>query len=74
MDSQQRRRFEQAVDRKRAEAQERSRATAGDANEHEGRPGGQEDEIAARERPQGTVDPRTKSSRHGKVTADKWNQ
>jgi hypothetical protein len=74
MDSQQRRRFAQAVERKQAEAEERSRSGGDDVGEETRRPGGQEDEIADASRPPGTVDPRAKSSRHGQVTADKWNQ
>jgi hypothetical protein len=31
-------------------------------------------EMADQGRPQDTLDPRTKSSGHGKKTADKWNQ
>jgi hypothetical protein len=34
----------------------------------------EEEKLADHERPQGDVDPRTKSSGHGQVTADKWNQ
>jgi hypothetical protein len=33
-----------------------------------------EAKLIAHERPQGVVDPRAKNSRHGQVTADKWNQ
>jgi hypothetical protein len=51
-------RFEEAVKQKAEEA----RAKA------------EEDKLDARERPQGDVDPREKSSGHGQVTADKWNQ
>jgi len=35
---------------------------------------GAERELIAHERPQDVPDPRTKSSGHGKKTADKWNQ
>jgi hypothetical protein len=51
-------RFEQAVEEKKQEAQ----ADAEDAK------------LRAHEREQGDIDPRTKSSQHGQVTADKWNQ
>jgi hypothetical protein len=33
-----------------------------------------EDELRRPSRPQDAADPRTKSSGHGKKTADKWNQ
>jgi hypothetical protein len=33
-----------------------------------------EREMSEAERPQETLDPRTKASGHGKKTADKWNQ
>jgi len=33
-----------------------------------------QNEIVAADRPQETPDPRAKSSRHKKVTADHWNQ
>ena len=34
----------------------------------------EQDQIAGHDRPQDVPDPRTKSSGHGKKTADKWNQ
>jgi len=77
MDQQERQHFEQALARKRAEAQARER-TGGAASP--GAPGGGairpdvERELIAHERPQDVADPRTKNSRHGQVTADKWNQ
>jgi hypothetical protein len=68
-------RFRAAVDRKSAEAQEASHATA----EHP--PGGSPvtagDEQAPRTeagRPQDVRSVRDKNSGHGKKTADKWNQ
>jgi hypothetical protein len=33
-----------------------------------------EQSVTDANRPQGVVDPRTKSSGHGQKTADKWNQ
>ena len=54
-------RFRKAVDEKAAAAEEASKATS--AQDH-----------AARTDASGDVDPRTKSSRHGQVTADRWNQ
>jgi len=35
---------------------------------------GDQDELRSRSQPQDTSSPRTKSTRHRKVTADKWNQ
>lgn len=54
-----------AVERKNAEARERSEATR---FQHE------EDSLTAPDRPQDEMDPRAKNSGHGKKTADKWNQ
>jgi hypothetical protein len=34
----------------------------------------EQDKLAGNDRPQDVPDPRTKSSGHGKKTADKWNQ
>jgi hypothetical protein len=54
----QQQRFEQSVQEKKQEAQ----ADAEDAK------------LRAHEREQGDIDPRTKNSGHGQMTADKWNQ
>jgi hypothetical protein len=51
-------RMREAVDRKDEEARGRS----------------EEQSIEAADRPPDVDDPRTKSSGHGKKTADKWNQ
>ena len=51
-------RMREAVDRKDEEARARS----------------EERSIDAADRPPDVDDPRTKSSGHGKKTADKWNQ
>jgi hypothetical protein len=51
-------RMREAVDRKDEEARARS----------------EEQSIEAADRPPDVDDPRTKSSGHGKKTADKWNQ
>jgi hypothetical protein len=51
-------RMREAVDRKDEEARVRS----------------EEQSIEAADRPPDVDDPRTKSSGHGKKTADKWNQ
>jgi hypothetical protein len=62
---QQQDRFKQAVDEKAADARERAEAASAEA--HSEKPD-------KHDRPQGDIDPRTKSSGHGQVTADKWNQ
>jgi ribosomal protein L1 len=62
MDEQQQQKMREAVDRKAKEAEEASRVQANVRQTTD----------PARE--QGDIDPRTKNSRHGQVTADKWNQ
>jgi hypothetical protein len=42
--------------------------------QEEARAKAEERQVRAHHRPQDEPDPRTKSSRHKKVTADKWNQ
>jgi len=75
MERAQRERFERAVERKREEAERRSeRSPRGAPSAGPAGHGGQEDELAAHERPQDVPDPRTKGSGHGQKTADKWNQ
>jgi hypothetical protein len=61
-DDKQLERFRQAVDDKNEEARKRQDDSAPPP----------EDEAPAA--PQDTPDERAKSSRHGRVTADKWNQ
>ena len=76
MDPEQQSRFRQAVDRKSEDAEARSRAgrdTGGPPPEEEGPPGSQSS-LSEKGRPQDAMSPRDKNSRHGKVTADKWNQ
>jgi hypothetical protein len=51
-------RMQEAVQQKKEETQARA----------------EEEKLEEHERPQGDIDPRTKSSGHGQVTADKWNQ
>lgn len=75
MDQQERQHFEQALARKRAEAL--SRARTGGAASPGAATGARPDaerELHAHEQTQDVPDPRTKNSRHGQVTADKWNQ
>jgi hypothetical protein len=64
MDPQQQKAFEEAVERKKAEAQEASEA-----------PVSQTPGTGKVDGPQDTGDgPRDSSTRHDQVTADKWNQ
>jgi hypothetical protein len=62
---QQQERFRQAVDEKAAQAREEADAASTEAHA---------EQPDKHDRPQGDIDPRTKNSRHGQVTADKWNQ
>jgi hypothetical protein len=62
MDQEQQERFKRAVERKEREASEREDTTSKRG----------EDEPAAQQHDE--IGPRDKSSRHGQVTADKWNQ
>jgi hypothetical protein len=74
MESDQQQRFAEAVERKKADAEARSKqpspGTPGDSAVHE--------EIQASEietgRPQDTYSVRDKNAGKGKKTADKWNQ
>ena len=59
-DEKQRERFGKALEQKQ-------RADEASARAHE-------EQLAEADRPQDTQSARAKSSRHGKVTADKWNQ
>jgi hypothetical protein len=63
MERDQQERFKRAVERKEREAKQRAE-TPDDR--------GGEDEPAGEQHEQ--IGPRDKSSRHGQVTADKWNQ
>jgi len=63
MDPEQQERFKRAVERKEHEADQRAQAPGAQAAEDE-LPPKQHEEIG----------PRDKNSRHGQVTADKWNQ
>jgi hypothetical protein len=74
MEREQHARFERAVERKKDEAEQRSRRPGGERTGEDPSARGQEDQLAAHERPQDVVDPRTKGSGHGQKTADKWNQ
>ncbi len=76
MDPQQDARFREALRRKSEDTQ-----GAGPARGTTPPPGTDHSELAdherqliADDRPQGTPDPRATNTRHGQVTADKWNQ
>ena len=73
MDEQQRQRFEQAVERKARESKQASEATRDDTPVAGGIEGDQES-LTSPSQPQDTFSAREKSTRHRKVTADKWNQ
>jgi hypothetical protein len=62
---QQQARFKEAVDEKAAQAREEAEAASAQAHS---------EQPDKHDRPQGDVDPREKSSGHGQMTADKWNQ
>ena len=61
------------MSRDRERQQERMREAV-QRKEEAARAQAEEDSLDSRERPQGAVDPREKSSGHRKKTADKWNQ
>jgi hypothetical protein len=63
MDEKQRERLKAATERKAQESERRSHA-----------PDPQDSEVQGSAGAQDRVPPREKSSRHGQVTADKWNQ
>jgi hypothetical protein len=73
MDAEQDRRFREAVERKREQADAASRATQ-PGNAEGGDLAGDQENLREPGRPQDTFSPREKNSRHKKVTADKWNQ
>jgi hypothetical protein len=58
-------RIKQALERKEEEAREKAEERKAEAEEQK---------LRSDERPQDAVDPRAKSTRHRKVTADKANQ
>jgi hypothetical protein len=75
MDKEQQDRMKDAVDRKARAAEAASRETG------EGAPGtesggvqGDQESLRSPSQPQDTLSVRDKNTRHGKVTADKWNQ
>jgi hypothetical protein len=71
-DDKQLERFKQAVEEKNEDAQRKAQASP--PNPSEPALPEEEPELHDPGRPQDTRDERAKSSRHGQVTADKWNQ
>ena len=54
--------------------EQRRHPTKTDDPGHEASSREKQNEVVAEDRPQDVSDPRTKSTRHKKVTADHWNQ
>jgi hypothetical protein len=74
MDEQQRKAFKRAVERKSEEAEAASRASQEHPPGDAGGPGGTQPNLVSPAESQDSYDERAKGSRHGKVTADNWNQ
>jgi hypothetical protein len=77
MDPKQKQAFEEAVERKKDEAEERSRAQPHVGGPNEDSSGITEDpqsSLVAHGREQDTLSARDKNAGKGKKTADKWNQ
>jgi hypothetical protein len=75
MDEEQQDRFKEAVERKAqaSDAASRKRGEGSPGDESAEIQGGQES-LRSPDQLQGTFSVRDKNTRHGKVTADKWNQ
>lgn len=73
MDAEQDRRFRQAVEGKRQQADAASRATQA-GNAEGGDLAGDQDSLREPGRPQDAFSPRVMNTHHEKVSADKWNQ
>jgi hypothetical protein len=73
MDDKQLERFGDAVEKKKEEADEASRAP-GDQSGADPSVSGDQQSLTEHGRPQDVRDPRKKNAGHGKTTADKWNQ
>jgi hypothetical protein len=69
MDENQREQFREAVERKNQEATEREHGDAAAASAS-----GHESQLVSDDESQDTYSVRSKSTGHGKKTADKWNQ
>jgi hypothetical protein len=72
-DDKQLERFRQAVEEKNEQAKQKAEAAPPPSAEQDVVPG-EQPELHEPGRPQDTRDARAKSSRHGQVTADNWNQ
>lgn len=74
MDREQDRRFRKAVERKMQESEAASKATRRTPGGDDAAIQGDQEGLLSPAQTQDTVSPRDKSTRHKKVTADKWNQ
>jgi hypothetical protein len=75
MDEQQQDRFKAAVERKARAAEAASKETGdGAPGSESGDIQGEQESLHSPSQPQDTRSARDKSTRHRKVTADKWNQ
>ncbi len=74
MDEQQRQAFENAVEKKKAEAKAASEQTQQDHPHADQVTGSIQEPLISTRTTQDAFDPRDKNSQKGKKTADKWNQ
>jgi hypothetical protein len=75
MEEEQQERFKEAVERKARAAEAASRETGeGAPGDESGGIEGDQEGLRSPAQPQDTFSVRDKNTRHGKVTADKWNQ
>jgi hypothetical protein len=75
MDNEQQARLKDAVERKARAAEAASKETGeGAPGQESGGVRGDQDSLRSSSQPQDTLSARAKNTRHGKVTADKWNQ
>jgi hypothetical protein len=72
MDDNQKQAWEESIERKKAQAKERSESPPTPGGDKV--PGDPDAGLIERDRPQDVGSPRQKSTGHKKVTADKWNQ
>jgi hypothetical protein len=75
MDNEQQDRLKDAVERKARAAEAASKETGeGAPGDESGGVRGDQESLRSPSQPQDTLSQRAKNTRHGKVTADKWNQ
>jgi hypothetical protein len=74
MDQEQHKRFDTAVERKKAQSKAAAEHAGPSDAKGEGAIPEEQQSLIERARPQDTRDPRAKNEGHGKRTADKWNQ